>query len=254
MARFWTVALLTILFVATFVIFTKSPAAPPLNQPVPSTPAPTSLPQPLIKFNSQTYNYNLIRIHDPDSLKLIDNHKNKLITSELMRLHNCTAGVNGGFYAPAGESLGLLIIGGATIYPAIKSPLLNGFLDLSDPPAISTSLPSSSKNVLQNGPLLFIDKLPQLLKINNDEPARRIVSFITTDNLLIFAAIYDPQSPFSGPFLSDLPQILELIGVKEKLNIVNSLNLDGGSASAFYNDTIRLQELKSVGTFICYTQ
>lgn len=251
MARFWIIIFALPLLVV-LIYYSLRPSSTHLsifNSPTP--PTPTIIPPKTLYHNSQTLNYNLIKIVPIHKLKFISNLTTKLISSELMRINKCSAGVNGGFYTPAGESLGLLVINGRLVSPGITSSLLNGFLNFSDPPVISHSPPIDPDNALQNGPLLFLEGQPQLLNIKNDEPTRRIIALITEENQLDFIAIYDQKSNYSGPLLTDLPQILSLLGDQEKLNIKSALNLDGGSASAFYNDDIRLQELTTVGTFIC---
>ncbi len=89
------------------------------------------------------------------------------------------------------------------------------------------------------------------LVIQHDEPARRTIAAKTRDNTYVFLTVYDENSVFGGPLLSDLPSAVEEISNREEFRIADAINLDGGSASAFYNGDANLSELTSVGSIFC---
>ena len=71
---------------------------------------------------------------------------------------------------------------------------------------------------------------------------------------VVFLVIYKKQSVFDGPHLKDLPTILDLFQQNKKIILKDVLNLDGGSASAFYTEGFKLKEIKPLGSYFCVTQ
>ncbi|KKW11013.1 MAG: hypothetical protein UY49_C0010G0009, partial [Microgenomates group bacterium GW2011_GWC1_49_7] len=67
----------------------------------------------------------------------------------------------------------------------------------------------------------------------------------------LFLTVYKEDSVFEGPLLADLPKVIQKINTEENLGIVDALNLDGGSASAFDNGETSLSELTPVGSLFC---
>lgn len=89
------------------------------------------------------------------------------------------------------------------------------------------------------------------MSVKNDKQARRVVAGVTGENKLIFLVFYDNNQYYSGPYLNDLPDLVDKTGKSLDLNIADAINLDGGSASAFISDDIKLTELTPVGSFFC---
>ncbi len=86
-----------------------------------------------------------------------------------------------------------------------------------------------------------------IIRIQNDELTRRMLVARSGDQWY-FLAITDQDNTFNGPLLSDVPKILG----KVPIVIDEALNLDGGSASAFYSaHGARLGELTPIGSFFC---
>lgn len=197
-------------------------------------PVPT--PTPAISDGSYAY-----QLFTASHITLLPNYTEKQTSDELGS--SCTAYINGGFYDTSNAPLGLVRIGDTVISKQIQSRLLNGFV--SDE-GINVQAGNFS---IQTGPQLIESGKPLSLKIQNDEHARRMVA--AEADTLIFLAIYNADSVFDGPLLADLPIILDEINNKENLGIVQAVNLDGGSASAFYNGTVRLSELTPVGSLLC---
>jgi len=147
--------------------------------------------------------------------------------------------------------LGLFVTDYQTLYPAITSSLFNGFLSLDDSPHITVNKPSGVRLAVQSGPLLFLDQSPLKLNINQDEPRRRSVSFIDTSQQLYFMIIIKPDTSYSGPLLVDLPSVLQTIAVEENITINSAINLDGGTASAFFRSSTYLKEFAVIGSVFC---
>jgi hypothetical protein len=78
-----------------------------------------------------------------------------------------------------------------------------------------------------------------------------MIAMVTGDNKVIFMSIYNESSKFMGPYLADLPQILEIAQDKIGFLIADAINLDGGSASAFYFRDFQLSEASPIGGFFC---
>lgn len=213
------------------------------------TPTPTPAP---VTQNADPFTYSLIK--PAGSVRLIPNFTQKRDSGSLIDANGCRAAINGGFYDTDAKPLGFFYTDGTIIGKQIRSALVNGFFaaDEQEIPFISAVLPDITYGfALQTGPLLFMngEKLP--LVIQNDEPVRRMVAAKTTDNRIIFITVYNGNSVYEGPRLADLPEIISGINAKENLEISDAVNLDGGSASAFYNGDTRLSELTPVGSLFC---
>lgn len=166
----------------------------------------------------------------------------------------CREMVSGGFYTTDDEPTGLFISQGTTIRKAIPNALLNGYFVINEDSVVSIlqSPPDGSVRIaLQTGPMLIQHGIPLNLSIRDDEFARRIGVGMTTKSNVIFWAIYDPDNTGSGPKLSEVPQILKKFISLSGVNLLDAINLDGGSASAFIRDDFSLQELTNVGSFFC---
>ena len=213
-----------------------------------SSPSPAPSPQLItITVNQQAYSYVYATIDDLSSLKLFSNHSQKLSSQELINQYSCQILVNGNFYDEFDRPLGWLVSDGRELSPVIKSALFNGFLSFSTSKVeISASPPSVSVNFgLQSGPLLILDQKILPLKINNDESRRRVVAALTANNQLVFLVI-------NSPLLADAPGVVSAIGRQINLPFVVAINLDGGSASAFYSPEVFLKEYSYIGSFLLY--
>ncbi|MBI4067037.1 phosphodiester glycosidase family protein, partial [Candidatus Gottesmanbacteria bacterium] len=180
----------------------------------------------------------------------------------IMKNNNCRAGVNGGFYDKEGNPIGLFMSNNNYLGDIlVNHPFFNGFFVGIDDGGLAIEgekLPERGYSfILQSGPLMDGWK-PTKLSIINDEAARRVVVVETTRKVKegyigekYFMVLYDPDSHFSGPYLSQVPLILAKLQEQMGTQITLSLNLDGGGASAFYNDNIKLEELSPVGSFFC---
>lgn len=200
---------------------------------------------------------NLLRaswaIATPQQVNLYTNLTDKKTSTEIMAEKNCKTLINGGFYSTANTHLGLVISNFETISPLIQSSLFNGFLWI-DPTGATISTVSPQNTVrlaLQSGPLIMLNNKKLPLKIINDKPARRMIAAIDNNGLLVFIVIYNEKSELQGPLLGQLPNIIESFKQKTRINIVDAINLDGGSASAFIAGDESIRELAQIGSYFC---
>ena len=189
---------------------------------------------------------------DPTKVELYSNLTNKQTSAQIIHERNCKTLVNGGFYSKENKHLGLLIDTNGLVSHAQENSLFNGFLwfDLQGV-YITTSPPDNAHLAVQTGPVIINDSKPRMLSIKNDEQARRVVAAITTENKLLFLVIYRDGSEFQGPYLEELPKIIQEFSNSSDLEIVNAINLDGGNASAFITDFVNLTERTQIGSYFC---
>jgi uncharacterized protein YigE (DUF2233 family) len=190
----------------------------------------------------------------PKKVELYSNLKEQKLSEEIYVNKSCSVLVNGGFYSEKNTHLGLFISNFEIISRFSQNALLNGFLsiDSADKILISADLPySNSRIALQTGPLLMLDNKPLILAIGNDEPERRIVAGTIPDNKLIFMVFYRDSAEFEGPLLGQLPEIINLFKKQTGIDILDAINLDGGSASIFISNYDRLNELAHAGSYFC---
>jgi len=185
---------------------------------------------------------------------LIPNFSEKETSANIFERSKCRALISGGFYNLDGSPTGLFISEGQEIKGYSRSSLANAIYSLNDfeTPRITQPPPRDHLRIaLQAGPLLIENSLRQKLRLARDEEARRIVLAITGENESVFIVFFSPESVYSGPKLADLADVLNEFQSKTGIILADAMNLDGGTASAFYTDEIRLPETKSVGSFLC---
>ena len=76
----------------------------------------------------------------------------------------------------------------------------------------------------------------------------------TVTNAVLFFVLYDRENPYQGPLLSEVPFLLTQWQKQTTQEVRDAINLDGGSASAWYSEGFFLQELTAVGSFFCVLQ
>lgn len=228
----------------------------------PTVPVPIATPSPLptkiekrvqsVSYKNEQYAYSYFIVQNPANLSLIPNFSHPKDAESLMSENNCTSVINGGFYDKQNKPLGFFQANEKEFGAKLDSELVNGFVwaDASGSALISTELPTLTfRFALQTGPVLIFNGKVQPLRINNDTPSRRMIA--ARNNDLLFLTVYNENSVYEGPLLGDLPQIIRLISDKESLGIEDAINLDGGTASAFYTGDTKLSELTSVGSLFC---
>jgi uncharacterized protein YigE (DUF2233 family) len=217
------------------------------------TPSPVAIKQSIvINFDDIPMRIAWVKVN-PQDVELYSNLKDQKLSEEIKVNKSCSVLVNGGFYSEENTHLGLFITNFETISQAIKSDLLNGYLWIkSDNVSIGNNLPDNNPRIaLQSGPLLILNNEVLPLKINNDEPNRRIVAATTSDNKLIFLVVYRDNLDYQGIMLGKLPEIVDLFKKQTGIDIVDAINLDGGIHSVFISNYVRLNELAHIGSYFC---
>lgn len=206
-----------------------------------------------LEVRGEKYNAYYFWVENIRNLSLYSNFIQKQTTGEIINLRKCSAFSSGSFYSKDNSPIGLFVSQSKKISSATFNSLLNGFFYLrSDQVVISSEPPVEEATwALQSGPILYENAQAKHLRIKNDENARRIVAATTKDNKLLFIAFYEPQNNLQGPFLAYLPEYLREFSYVTGLKIKNGINLDGGSASAFYANNFFLPEFNSVGSYFC---
>jgi exopolysaccharide biosynthesis protein len=217
----------------------------------------TQIPSPtekIISVNSDNYAYTIIGPVSPLSISLIGNLPKKQMTKELLQSNNCNQLVNGGFYDTNDHYLGLFETDGIVHSEQSRNSLLNGLFwtTTEGKTGIGTMLPDTNLIfALQTGPTLIENGLPRVLRITNDESARRMIAGVTKENTIFFIALYDTDSIYSGPLLGSVPKLVDTISKKEKLGITDAINLDGGNHSAMITKERQITEFSPVGSGFC---
>lgn len=202
------------------------------------------------------------KISDPFNLNLISNLEAKKDASDYFDEKGCIFLSSGGFYTKDSSPTGLFVSDGVTARKYTPNSLLNGVVSVNyiGTPRITRQTPSDPLRIaLQSGPLLKENAEFQTLKIKNDKEARRVVAATTGYNELYFIVFYDKNSAYIGPYLADMPEVLKTFETESGIEFADALNLDGGSASAFYvkgenenkTDQFSLSEISPVGSFFC---
>lgn len=214
-------------------------------------PTSTPVPMPIVNTDVGNFAYFIQTEISGMDLLLFNNTQTKSDSKQLMIDLNCTAGINGGFYGTNDQPLGWMLIDNKEVSRVKSSELLNGFIWITDTRVtISQKTNDLSKYGLQTGPILITEGETWKLKMARDEKARRMVMG-TADQKAFILAVFDRYADLDGPYLADLPEIVQIIANKEGLVVDNAINLDGGSASAIYTDLGNLEEISNVGSWWC---
>jgi len=188
------------------------------------------------------------------NIRLNSNLKNKETARELAKNNQCKNLVNGSFYDKSGEHIGLFIENGKTLSKYTVNRTFNGvfYISSDNMPYINTVSPQEEiRTALQSGPILLKDGVYRKFDIKNDDKERRTMLAIA-DTGVVFISIYEKNSVFRGPYLSDLPEVLKEIETKLDKKFISALNLDGGTASAFITDELTLGEISPIGSYFCF--
>lgn len=175
----------------------------------------------VFRLDLQKYRLQLALTHLDDSVSNIAN---------LVELNNAVIGINGGFFSPDMQPLGLRIDAGKIKNPLKGTSWWGVFYTQNSQPFITS--PKSFRNnkninfAIQSGPRLIVDG-----KITSLKPgvANRTALGITADGKVILLAT--SHLPLA---LDELAQIMASPTDKGGLNCVDALNLDGGSSTQLY--------------------
>lgn len=228
------------------------PAASTYITEPPSTIASPPQAQNVIEKNFENKDYLIYYTKiSGKEIELIPNFSQKRTSSEIIKEARCKAAINGGFYSKEGEPLGLFIANGKVYAEAEteNKTLLAGFFSLDDSgqAIISSIAPEKSNFAFQAGPLIINSNK---LSTVDDKPSRRSVLAESLNGEIYTLEITDKEDQYSGPTLSDLPAIL--FSIIEPFQVNKALNLDGGSASVYLEESgFALSELQTIGSMIC---
>ncbi len=191
---------------------------------------------------------------DPKKISLIGNFDQPAASADLATASGCAAGVNGGFYGQDGQPLGWWEANGQVYKNYTHNNLLNGYAGVNEAGSlvIGSGEPRGKwRWGLQSGPLLVQDGKALALVMAADKPARRSVLAKTRPGTGELIMIFGDRSALDGPVLAELPMIIEAIGRQEGWQITEAINLDGGTAAAFYSPEVKIPEVVAVGSWIC---
>ncbi len=214
---------------------------------------PTSTMIPSVDDDGHAIAYAFVQA-EAKNVALFSNLKQSTDSASAKTSHGCMALINAGFYTKEHTHLGQFVTNSTTIQSPTSSSLVDGFLTVTEDDFASIDFEPSEKSLrfaLQSGPVLRVRNAKRPLKLVEDEFARRSIAGITTDGSLIFISLYFIDQEYSGPRLERTPMILEKIMQRERIDIQDALNLDGGSASAFISNSVALTELAPIGGFFC---
>lgn len=202
-----------------------------------------------IPFGQTSYTLYYSRI-DNGTITVIPNFSEKVSAASIAEKNDCRKAGNGGFYTEEDTPLGLFRLNGAVLSnEREETNLITGFFYIgqSGDPGIGREYPEDAPTIIQTGPFFSRDDTFTTVQ---DKPARRTLIIETTSGQLYIASITAKGTAASGPYLSVLPEIL--FSVDEPFEVQYILNLDGGAAS-FYKDEsgFTLSEFTHVGSVIC---
>ncbi len=176
-------------------------------------------------------------------------------SAELASRSGCEILTSAAFYGADGKPLGLLVSNFRELSPWRKNQLFNGVIGFdSEANRVTVDLEEPSRSYLwavQAGPLLWHDGALVPLSLKSDQSARRILAAITTDGKLMVGVVVAEDSLFGGPKLSEMNSVITAWQTVSGYTFTSVLNLDGGTASAFLSDTLKLKELKPIGSYLC---
>lgn len=150
--------------------------------------------------------------------------------AEVMQREKCLAGVNGGYFTPDYEPIGLLIVDQTTIAPLQRARLLSGVLGASARGVQLLRVREFSASAkwdaaIECGPFL-VDAGKRVSGLEGSRTARRTFAAVARDDRVALGFCSDVT-------LADLSKILTA-PLASDFTIWRALNLDGGSSSAFW--------------------
>lgn len=220
------------------------------------TSVPSSITEQIIDFKIGEVSLQAawIKVMDPKKISLYPNFQDHILSGDFRGQKKCQNLVSAGFYSKDNKPIGLFVTKGEKVSEKIQDRFFDGIfsVDNDGKPRITLQSPGDNLSLaLQSGPILIYERRLQNLTIKDDKSARRVLVALTIDNQIYFFVIFEKESVLQGPYLEHLPKILGALGEKMKVHFSYALNLDGGTASTFYSDSIVLPEFAPVGGFFC---
>lgn len=166
------------------------------------------------------------------------------VIAPALRAHRAVAGVNGGFFTPEFQPLGLMISGGRRTGTIKEAKLLSGmFLSVGGQPYLIWRSEYSGDNgitdIVQAGPRLVDSGVPVGGLTTG---AARVRTFMATDGRHLWAI-----GVARSASLAALADLLASPGIIPNLRVSRALNLDGGNSSAIWMRTARGKEISEPG-------
>jgi uncharacterized protein YigE (DUF2233 family) len=185
------------------------------------------------------------------TLRVIDqpNEPRKTL-ADVMSSEHCLAGVNGGYFDPGYEPVGLLVSAGRTIAPFRRARLLSGVLSVVNgrvrlQRAAEFSMNGKIREALQCGPFL-VDHGRSVAGLDDMRSAHRTFIAIGAEKIALGYC--------SSVSLAQLSSILTSGKITDDLRIERAMNLDGGSSSTFWfgngTEPFSIPEQKTVRDFV----
>ena len=171
--------------------------------------------------------------------------------AEVMAAGNILAGVNGGYFDPELQPVGLLVAEGRLLAPLRKARLLSGVLAVNRGRVTlkrlaEFSMKSNPSQAVQCGPFL-VDGSKPVPGLEATRSARRTAVATARDGSVALLAT-------SSVTLAEVAEILATPGVAAGMKIERALNLDGGSSTAFWfraaPEAFSISEAKTVRDFV----
>ena len=179
------------------------------------------------------------------TLQVVDQPDFQSDLAPTMVRQRCLAGVNGGYFDPAGAPVGLLVSDGKIVSHFQKARLLSGVLAVDSLGvkifrAAEFPRKRTWRAAVQCGPFL-VDRGKPVAGLNDTRRARRTFALTTNDHR---AALGFCESV-------TLAQLGEIVAALSSVSINRALNLDGGSSSAFWvAGGADISEQKTVRDFV----
>lgn len=153
------------------------------------------------------------------------------VIAEAMRFHRAIAGVNGGFFNPQFQPIGLTIARGRALAPFTQSNLISGMaLQMGDQPYLIWNSEyqghAGVADVIQAGPRLLDNSRP-IPGLETAKPRAR--TFVATDGSFLWAIGTADACSLGG-----LAMALTAPGALPGLSPMRALNLDGGNSTALW--------------------
>lgn len=211
---------------------------------------PSSEPKTYINNNGK--DYEIFAQEIKGEIGLIPNYSEKLPSEEILRTNGCKFGTNGGFYKKEGGPLGLFLSKGNILSKEIQSTTFNGFFWKKGEKLFldwkGLKEWEEADFALQAGPLFDVGYLGKASFVDEEE-RRRVLVASDKNGKYYLLAIFEKDNNYGGPKLAEITEVLRKRGT---IDFDRALNLDGGSASAFYGENgQKLWEIVNVGSFIC---
>lgn len=185
------------------------------------------------------------------TLRVVDSPSpGSAILENTLRHAGVPAGVNGGYFHPDFTPIGLVVSEGKTIHPYEKAKLLSGIVGSDSQGRITIRRSSdylrkqpSFREAIQCGPMLVEGGKP-VAGLNATRIARRTAAATGSEGRAALAYI-------TSVSLEDAAQILALPHLFGSWAPHTALNLDGGTSSGLWADTVvSLPEIKRVRNFL----